>query len=218
MTKEIEVRVAPEIESKNIQITPYGVEFLNKPTIEEWHKAVLGVQKVHGMMQFYLGDLMVFAESPVTGWGESKYQDLMDATGYEWNTLHSYATVARRFTKEFRKDVLNTDVQTSVSFEHFVRVASLDDVPAKHFLEMVRDSKWTISKLRDEVAKYKNGGILPEKAELPEGYKSFREQIGKFFKGFTPEIEKGQYDEKTWLLEVRETIDERLQELGIINE
>lgn len=166
MTKDIEVQVDAEVvDSKNIRITPYGVEFENKPTIEEWHKAVQGVQKIHGMMQFYLGDLMVFAESPVTGWGENKYEDLMVATGYDYNVLANMTRVARRFDPKFREEILNVNIKNPVPFTAFQEVASLEDVPAKYYLEMVRDSRWTIAKLREEVAKFKNKGILPKKVE-----------------------------------------------------
>jgi hypothetical protein len=169
MTKEIVPQVAEEIvDSKNIKITPYGIEFENKPTIEEWHKAVLGVQKIHGMMQFYLGDLMVFAESPVTGWGESKYQDLIDNTGYDYQTLRHYASVARRFSPKFREAVLGrVPTSAQVSFSHFQDVQGLDDVAAKHFLEMVIDSRWSIAKLREEVYKFKNKDVVD--ADYEEG-------------------------------------------------
>jgi hypothetical protein len=181
MNKEIEVVVEEQVlGSDNIKITPFGVEFLNKPTIKEWHEAVLGVQKVHGMMQFYLGDLMVFAESPVTGWGESKYEDLMEATGYEYNTLMQFTAVSRRFSPEFRKQLYSSTDVYNLSWKAFQTVSSLDDVPAKHFLEMVRDSKWTIAKLRDEVAKFKNGGILPEKAERQ--VEEWRQQVKESLK------------------------------------
>lgn len=218
MTKDLVPQVAPEIEgSKHIKITPYAVEFDGSPSIEEWHKAVLGIQKVHGMMQFYLGDLMVYAESPVTGWGESKYSDLIEHTGYDYQTLRNFASISRRFVPQFREEVLSLRKDTSLSFGHFNIVAGLDDVPAKHFLEMVRDSRWTVEKLRNEVAKFKNGGVLPEKAErdVPIGYTSFKDVGKRLLKGYEPQDEQREYDDIAWLTEIRDWASGRLKELGV---
>lgn len=221
MSKEIEVKVTEEVQgSEHIKFSPYGVTFEGSPTIKEWHQAVLGVQKVHGMLQFYLGDLMVYAESPVTGWGQSKYEDLIANTGYEYATLVEFTTVARRFSITFREEILGKQLGSSltVSFKHFKMVASLDDVPAKYYLEQARDQKWTVAKLREEVAKFKNHGVLPEpeeKRELSVGERSFATQAKKFFKGYVPNIDDREYTEQEWLLEIRDVIDERLNEMGV---
>lgn len=163
------------VESKNIKATEYGIEFTGKPTIKEWHQAVQAVQKINGLCQWYLGDLIVYAESPVTGWGESKYADLLDATGYEYGTLMNYARTARRFPPEFREAILSNVNIRNLSFEHFYQVASLSDERAIYFLEMVRDGGWSVAKLRQEIAMSKNGGRLPEPKERdfvdpPDGF------------------------------------------------
>lgn len=165
------------IKSPNIKATQYGIEFTGNPSIKEWYQAVQAVQRVNGMCQWYLGDLIVYAESPVTGWGESKYNDLLDATGYDYGTLANFASVARRFGTDFRKNVsLQGEMFSNVSFTHFKAVTSLSDEKAFYFLEMVRDGGWSVAKLREEIARYKNGGTLPkpkeeeELEELPDGF------------------------------------------------
>jgi hypothetical protein len=143
-----------QLNSKNISVTPYGVEFVSSPSIEEWKTAVLAVQKVHGMTQFYLGDLIVYAESPVTGWGETKYADLVDATGYENNTLRRFASVARRFSPKFREEIAKrVDTYPHVSFGHFQLVTSLDDNYAGYFLEKAAENRWGVARLREELAR-----------------------------------------------------------------
>lgn len=218
MAKEIELKVEPEIESKQIEVGEWGLTITGALSLEEWHKALIEVQKYDGKIQWYLGDLVVYAESDPNRWTQGKYDSLIETTGYENQSLRRFASVARRFPKEFRESICAAGGTFGVTFSHFAEVASLkNDIAAKHFLEMVRDSAWTREKLRNEVIKLKNNGILPEKEELPEGYKSFKKEMGAFFKWYTPEIQEGEYDEKTWLLEVRDTIDARLKELGVLN-
>lgn len=227
MSNELEAVAVPssELSSEHITFTPFGVEFDydHRPSIEEWHKAFLKVQSVHGMTQFYLGDLAVFAQSEVTGWGESKYDALVDATGYNKQTLAVFAHVARKFTPTFRKNIfIRMNEFNTVSFGHFQLVAPLmenNEEHAKYFLEMVRDGRWTVSKLREEIARYKNGGELPEPVEKrePTGAEiSFNNHMKKFFKGWVPNLDDNdEYDEKSWLLEVRDVIDDKLHDLGI---
>lgn len=171
MSKEIEVITSEVLDTPHIEVTPYGIEFDldHSPTIEEWRKAVVGVQKVHGMMQFYLGDLMIFAESPVTGWGDSKYADLIESTGYEYNTLKMYASISRRFSLEQRKRVYSNIQVSEVTFAHFQLVASLDDERAMYFLERVAEGRWTVKKLREEILKAK-GKELVVAEDYPEQY------------------------------------------------
>lgn len=72
-------------------------------------------------IQWYLGDLAVYAESPVTGWGESKYIDLIEGTGYDYDTLKQYGVVARRFTPSFRGDFFKQGgTYLHLSWNHFI--------------------------------------------------------------------------------------------------
>lgn len=225
MASELVAKVdKEELNSEHITFTPYGVEFTeDRPSIEEWHKAVLKVQNVHGMLQFYLGDLMVFADSEVSGWGQSKYDKLVDATGYAHDSLSVYTRMARRFSASFRESILGKQSNTypTVSFAHFQIVAPLPDEHAKYFLEMVRDGRWTVSKLREEITRYRNGGELPDsdtvESETPRGYESFKQRTKDFFRGYLPNIVDTEYDEASWLLEVKEVIELRLIEMGVID-
>lgn len=229
MSKEIVAKVdKEELSSEHITFTPYGVEFTEdeRPTVEELHKAILKVQNVHGMLQFYVGDLMIFAESQVTGWGERTYEKLIDATGYDYNTLGNFKMVARAFPPTFRESIFrdvakNAEVVT-VSWGHFRElVPTMRRSPehAKYFLEMVRDGRWTISKLREEIIRYKNNGQLPdvvEKQEPTRAEKSFIDFRNKFYRGYSPSLSGNEvYDEKTWLVEMIDVMKIRLEELGV---
>jgi hypothetical protein len=165
MSNEIEAIVLQNGEivggTEHIAITPYGVEFDSdhKPTITEWLEVVNKVQKVHGMMQFYLGDLMVFAEV-TSGWGESKYTDLIEATGYDYGYLRKIASISRRFTQDFRKNVLLQSNSNNITFSHFEMVQGLPDEHAQYFLEKVAEGRWTVARLREEITRYKNKNVV----------------------------------------------------------
>ena len=184
-TNDLKVVVQSEkLDTPHIILTEYGVEFdpETNPSIEEWHRAVLGVQKAHGMTQFYLGDLMAFAESDVTGWGQSKYDKLVEATGYEYGYLRQLAALSRRFSPEFRKNVfVQTNKSGNVTHSHFSLVAPLDDERAFHFLTQVAEGRWTVAKLREEVAKSKGVIRKPAKEEPEYSAPTFAQRVKDAF-------------------------------------
>jgi len=159
MTKEIEVRAAPEIESKNIEVGEWGLNITGALTPEEWHKALLEVQKYDGKLQWYLGDLVVYAEA-INGFtsmqgqdGKSKYQNLIESTGYQSQTLKQYASVARRFTNEFRERIYEYTKFKTLSFAHFQFVASLEDNFAEYWLKRAAENLWGVARLREALNK-----------------------------------------------------------------
>lgn len=202
---------AIQLESKNISLTPYGVEFLAAPSIEEWKRAVLTVQKVHGMTQFYLGDLAIYANNTeVTGWGESKYDDLVASTGYEYITLSNYASVARRFTPTFREEILKQcDSNHNISFAHFRLVMSLDDNFASYYLRKAADNRWGIARLREELERE----YYEAEEETPIGYISFKKVSRSIINEYVPQHEDTEYDEKTCLIELSDYISKRLEKV-----
>lgn len=217
MSTEIEAQVRADIDGGNkFEVGEWGLTFKGQLTPKDWIEAVWQLQKFDGKIQWYLGDLAVYAESPVTGWGESKYADLIAATGYEYNTLTKYAMVARRFSAMFREELLRSDANHILSFSHFYRVAPLDDNFAVYWLQKASQNAWGVSKLMEEIRKWKEErGEIKEKEEQPIGYTSFKDEVNRFFKGYLPNLTQEEYDEKTWLLEVHDVIEERLHELGI---
>lgn len=162
-----------ELVTDHLKVTPYSVEVNGKPSAEEWMDFFRKVSQVNSMSQFYLGDLVVCAEFE---WGD-KYTDLIDLTDYDYDTLTKYASVARRYSPEFREEVAHVG-KIMPSWSAFKTVASVDDDRAKYFLRMVVEGGWSIRRLEDEVKRYKNGGKLPAGNEQPIGVSSFKE-IGK---------------------------------------
>lgn len=222
MSTEIEAVVnASEIESKNIEVGEWGLTFKAEITPAEWYETALAIQKFDGKLQWYLGDLAVYAESPVTGWGESKYADLVAATGYDYNTMKRFAVVARRFPTLFRETLLEQGARArpiTLSWSHFSTVTALDDNFAAYWLQKAADNAWGRDKLREEIRKWREErGEIAEKEEEPIGHTSFKEFEKEFFKGFSPRFTHETYDKKSWLLEVRDVIDDELESLGVVN-
>jgi hypothetical protein len=219
MSKEIEAQVKAEIDGgSKFEVGEWGLTFNEQLTPKDWIEAVWELQKFDGKIQWYLGDLAVYAESAVTGWGESKYADLVAATGYEPNSIKKYAVIARRFPKVFRETLLEErgDTYLPISWSHFSLVSPMEDNFAVYWLQRARDNGWGVAKLREEIARWKiERGEFAEKEEEPIGYQSFKEHTKSFFRGFMPDLSQEEYDEKTWLLEVYKTIEERLHDLGI---
>jgi hypothetical protein len=170
-----------QIASKNIQVTPYGIEFSGAPSIDEVTNALKNVMKVDTMLQFYIGDLI---NQATYQWGE-KYDKWEEITGYEYITLAQFAQVSERFPADVREQIFSpgTKNANAISFKHFRLAAPLSDEKALYFLGMVRDGKWSVAKLVDEIKRDKNGGTLPEpkvQAELPDGFVKISEAQPEF--------------------------------------
>jgi len=219
MTKEIEAVVnISEIETKNVEVGEWGLNIKGQLTTEEWLDVALSIQKFDGKIQWYLGDLAVYAESGVTGWGESKYADLIEATGYEYNTLKKYAGVARRFPEVWRKTFLEKqgDLSLHISFSHFKEVMALEDNFAAYWLQKSGENAWGVNKLGEEIRKWKEGrGELVEKEEKLVGIVTYKQQHDSFIRRYPPTHPEKEYDEVTYLLEIYDGAKARLQELGI---
>jgi hypothetical protein len=146
-----------QLDLPHIKFTPYAVEFDGRPTPTEWLQALNAVNRVHSMCQFYLGDLVAHAEYE---WGH-KYTELVNATGYNYDTLARFTNVSRRFAPSFREAIFGASTKNSgLSFTHFQECQGLDDEHALYFLEMSRDAGWTKDRLREEIKRWQGGEEL----------------------------------------------------------
>lgn len=164
-----------QIAVKGLKVTEFGIEEIGSVSPEEIQGALKSVMKFDTVLQFYIGDLINIASFK---WGE-KYDKWEEATGYEYDALARFASVASRFPASFREAIFGHMTKNSsvVSFYHFRTVAPLPDEKALYFLQMVRDGKWSVAKLEDEIKRSKNGGTLPEPKsyELPDGFAPLKE-------------------------------------------
>ncbi len=225
MSKEIEAKVRVEdIEHDGkIELGEWGLEIKETLTKKDWLDAVLSLQKFNGKVQWYLGDLVAWATGDFIGWDKKNddgddsrttYEKLVDATGYDYQTLRQYASVARRFPNVWREEFLkNVDARLHLSFSHFRVVAPLEDNFAVYWLKKAADNGWGAKKLAEVLRKEYGEDVVKE--EKPIGYITFKEQQDNFFKGYFPNLSQEKYDEKTWLLEIHDVTRDRLSKLGI---
>lgn len=229
MSKDIEPKIRVEdIEHEGrIEVKEWGIEIKQELTYKDWLDAMLSLQKFDGKVQWYLGDMVVYATSENTGWDkkkdkgeESKYEKLVKATGYEYGTLRVYANVARRFPLNFRENLLiQINTNDTISFAHFQVVAPLNDTFAAYWLQKANDNGWGKDKLREEIVKWKiQRGEVEKPREEPVSLRTFKEQDKKAWKGYTPMARDSfEYDETSYWLEIRDYANEQLNRLGIVD-
>lgn len=229
-SKDIEPKIRVEdIEHEGrIEMGEWGLTIKQELTFKDWLDAVIGLQKFDGKIQWYLGDLAVFAEADIRGWdtkdkkdkdSKSKYEKLVESTGYEVQTMRTFASVARRFPEQFRINVLSQDNTSTLSWSHFKAVAPLDDNFAVYFLIKASEQGWGKDKLRDEIRKWKiERGEIDEPREEPVSFRTFKEQDKKAWKDYTPMARDNfEYDETSYWLEIRDYANEQLHRLGIVD-
>jgi hypothetical protein len=154
-----------QINNPNVEVSPYGIKFLASVSEEEWLKIFDAVQAVQGVIQFYLGDLAVYAESPVTGWGHSKYDELVAKTGYDQESIEQMAMVSRRFPVEFRKTGGTGTTHLPWSFYKALAVVSSDS-DVQNLINQCIEGKWTRVRLREEVQKVLHPKIQTTATEI----------------------------------------------------
>lgn len=121
-----------------------GVEVVGDPTYEDWSKVFGGLTRIHGGIQWLLGDMLAIGESR---FGE-KYTQAVDATGYSLQTLMNMASVAGRIKLPFRN--------ANLSFTHHAAVAYLDSVEDRVLLlGQAEVNAWSATTLREVAGKYK---------------------------------------------------------------
>jgi hypothetical protein len=177
------------LESKNIEVVPYGLKFTAAVSREEWGNAFNQLQHVNTMYQWYLGDLVAQADWQ---WKGEMYDLMMDITGLERNYLQQLASMSRTFSPETRSYVYeqvlrsNEESHTKLSFAHFAIVQGLMNSNLEHavdFLVKAGKQGWTVAVLREQIARWKNGGSLPEpkekvEVEIPDGWEAVKQ--GKY--------------------------------------
>lgn len=188
-SKELVVATPVELASKNIEILPYGLKFVNSVTKEEWNTAFLSLQHANTIYQWYLGDLVAQAEYQ---WKGEMYDLMMESTGLERQTLAIFSSVARAYTPDVRQAIYDEvrvgvlreqNGYTKLSFSHFLRAASLMNSHKEQAIDfLIRAGRegWSTRVLEEQIARWKNGGQLPEpreraELELPDGWRPLRD-------------------------------------------
>lgn len=141
----------PEITRRSFELRPIGLKVLRAPTFEEAEALGHFIVKVHGGIAWIAGD---WANTCEDRFGEESAQ-LLDATGWEYETLQQYRRVCAAVPYERR--------QADLSFAHHREVADLKtEAQQLRWLGKAREENWSSARLRRELNKSKD----PEKAKL----------------------------------------------------
>src|SRR5258708_18531414 len=115
-----------------------GLAPVGKPTFEEWQKCGTFLREAEKSVQFWIGDWLNFGEN---AWGK-KYEEALEKTGLDYQTLRDYKWVARAVPLSLRKDKL--------SFYHHKEVANLAPEKQAYFLNRAASENWSLIKLKQE--------------------------------------------------------------------
>lgn len=120
----------------HFQVTAVGLKIQPGATYEEWLEVGGILHQFQAAMAWLLGDWLVFAERE---WGKT-YVDVARETGFEIQTLRTYASVARRVNLLIRINKL--------SFAHHRLVANLHPNDQRAWLKRAESEGWSLSQMR----------------------------------------------------------------------
>jgi hypothetical protein len=105
-------------------------------SFEDWKGIGRRVVKLGNASAWWLGDWIAFGQRK---YGR-RYKEALLITGLEYQTLRNYASIARRFEPERRRNDL--------SFQHHAEVATLSDSEQDRWLALAAGNHWSRNELR----------------------------------------------------------------------
>lgn len=126
-------------------VSETALQLPSKLSFDEWEGVGRTLGQIEKAVQWWIGDWLNYGERV---YGE-RYAQAMDVTGLEYNTLATYAWVAREVETSRRREHL--------SFAHHREVAALEPPKQESWLMEAEDSEWSRNRLRDEIKGRSNG-------------------------------------------------------------
>ena len=132
-------------------ITPTGIQFHQDLNYEEWDDLGQKLAPIGKSIGFILGDWINYGSQK--NYGE-KYDEAIARTGIDYGYLRNMAYVARKVDLSCRRD--------NLAFEHHAVVAKLKPDEQSHWLDMTKQHKLTVRRLRKSI----NFGRLATEEEV----------------------------------------------------
>lgn len=124
-------------------LTPVGLQAVEDGlTIDEWHAFGEWMQQLENSIQWILGDWAIVAEHYADNWG-SRYDDLIDASGYSYSSLTKFKMVASKIDF-FRR-------RKNLSFSHHLEVTHLSEPLQDHYLDLAEKEDLSVRLLRERI-------------------------------------------------------------------
>jgi hypothetical protein len=139
------------IQDPKFAITPTGIQFHQDLSFAEWDDLGQKLAPIGKSIGFILGDWINYGSQK--NYGE-KYDEAVARTGIDYGYLRNMAYVARKVDLSCRRD--------NLGFEHHAVVAKLKSEEQEHWLEMTKQHKLTVRRLRKSI----NFGRLATEEEV----------------------------------------------------
>ncbi|MDT0616058.1 LmbU family transcriptional regulator [Streptomyces lancefieldiae] len=120
-------------------VTRRGLTLPKRMEFDKWLGIGNYLSNVISASAWCLGDWLVYGEATFNG----RYQDAIQLTALDYQTLRNHAWVARRFPMSRRRDRL--------SFTHHAEVAALAEPEQDFWLRKAEAHEWSAKRLRREV-------------------------------------------------------------------
>lgn len=140
------------IADQKFTIRETGIEFHQELDFEEWESLGYKLARVGKSIGFIIGDWINYGEKL---WGE-KYQDAINRSGLDYQTLRDFAYVAGRIELSLRNDNLD--------FNHHRVVAKLPSGDQKEWLKAAEKHGLSVRRLRKSI----NVGRVVSQDEMQE--------------------------------------------------
>lgn len=132
--------LALSLDLEHFQISATGLKIKGDPTIPECETFLEMLKMFEHGIQLAIGDLVNYLEG---AFGE-KASQIVDQTGFSLSTVRVYSWVAKSVPEENRIP--------GASFSHLMEVAAQPVEDQKKYLQQAVENKWSVSKLKQEVA------------------------------------------------------------------
>lgn len=143
---------------KHIVLTPAGLQITRQIDQEQWSQFEEVVCKLGKSIQLIIGDYLAYSEQWEYG---VTYDKIAELTGYDEKTLRNMKWVCTNVDLSLRKD------KVWLKFGHYNLVAGLEHDVQSEWLACAEFGKWTISQMREEMRRSREGDppTLPSEEE-----------------------------------------------------
>src|SRR5438270_10122244 len=132
---------ASDLVVSSFRLHKNGLTPIGKPTFANWQQCGVFIQEAEKSVQFWIGDWLNYGQKV---WGK-KYEEALEKTGLDYQTLRNYKWVAASVPLSLRRDTL--------SFHHHKEVANLESEKQAYLLNQAVVESWPLLKLKQ--AKYR---------------------------------------------------------------
>ena len=172
------------IQDPKFAITPTGIQFHKDLSYAEWDDLGQKLAPIGKSIGFIIGDWINYGEKQ---WGD-KYEEALAKTGLAYQTLMNYSYVARKVEISCR--------QENLGFEHHAVVAKLKPDEQEHWLEMTKEHKLSVRRLRKSI----NFGRLATEDEVQgdpadRGYVTYLALLNRIRRWWARETQKAPVEE-----------------------